>query len=195
MGSKVRNTSPTTDRCPATAKQSGEPCKLTAGFGTDHLGFGLCRFHGGTSKAAKKHAAGLQATWMVEIYGLPREVDPHTALIEELYRTAGHVAWLGQKVGSFKEDSELTAAKGGGQGGLPEVTETVWLTMYRAERVHLAKIAKSCIDVGIEERRVRLAEEQGALLARVINGILSDLGVADDERTPAVVRKHLQLVA
>lgn len=45
--------------------QTGEPCKLTAGHGTDHFGEGRCKFHGGKTpdrvkfkeknKAAEKH--------------------------------------------------------------------------------------------------------------------------------------------
>jgi len=38
------------NKCGATAKSTGEPCKLPAGFGTDHLGEGKCKYHGGASK-------------------------------------------------------------------------------------------------------------------------------------------------
>jgi 2-phospho-L-lactate guanylyltransferase (CobY/MobA/RfbA family) len=71
---------------------------------------------------------------------------------------------------------------------------SVWLELYERERKHLAAVAKTCVDVGVEERRVQLAEQHGALLARVIDGIAADLGVKDDPRFPAVVRRHLTLV-
>lgn len=32
-------------------KRNGDPCTKPAGFGTDHVGFGRCKFHGGGSKA------------------------------------------------------------------------------------------------------------------------------------------------
>ncbi|MFP4017191.1 MAG: HGGxSTG domain-containing protein [Halanaerobiales bacterium] len=37
-------------KCGAKAKSTGEPCKLPAGYGTDHLGEGRCKYHGGKSK-------------------------------------------------------------------------------------------------------------------------------------------------
>ena len=40
--------------CGATAKSTGEPCKLPAGFGTDHVGVGRCKYHGGLSTGAPK---------------------------------------------------------------------------------------------------------------------------------------------
>ena len=40
--------------CGATAKSTGEPCKLPAGFGTDHVGEGRCKYHGGLSKGPGK---------------------------------------------------------------------------------------------------------------------------------------------
>lgn len=42
------------EMCPATSKSTREPCRLPAGFGTDHLGSGACKFHGGSSKGAPK---------------------------------------------------------------------------------------------------------------------------------------------
>lgn len=53
------------DLCGAT-NRNGEPCQLKAGWGTDHLGVGRCKFHGGAStgpkdatgnKNARKHGA------------------------------------------------------------------------------------------------------------------------------------------
>lgn len=40
------------DKCGATGKQSGAPCGRPAGWGTDHVGTGRCKLHGGVSKGA-----------------------------------------------------------------------------------------------------------------------------------------------
>ncbi len=40
--------------CGAKAKSTGEPCQLRAGFGTDHVGVGRCKFHGGANSGAPK---------------------------------------------------------------------------------------------------------------------------------------------
>jgi hypothetical protein len=72
-----------------------------------------------------------------------------------------------------------------------ESKQSIWISMYQVERKHLADISTACLKAGIEERRVQLAEQQGQLIADVIRGVLSDLGLSDDKRVPAVVRKHL----
>lgn len=40
-------------KCGAKTRQ-GHPCKLPAGFGTDHVGSGKCKYHGGASTGAPK---------------------------------------------------------------------------------------------------------------------------------------------
>jgi phage terminase small subunit len=42
------------EKCGARTRQ-GHPCKLPAGYGTEHLGSGKCKYHGGASKGAPKH--------------------------------------------------------------------------------------------------------------------------------------------
>ena len=39
--------------CGAKAKSTGEKCKLVAGYGTNHLGEGRCKYHGGKSTGPK----------------------------------------------------------------------------------------------------------------------------------------------
>jgi hypothetical protein len=143
----------------------------------------------------------LAASKEVERYGLPVEVDPHTALIEELERTAGHVAWLRLKVDEIAEDTTDALVGPVGQSGPsesgghhhPSYEPNVWLKLYNEERKHLVKVAGSCISAGIAERRVKLAEEHGAMLAEIIKGILKELGVADDPKAGPVVRKYLTI--
>lgn len=155
--------------------------------------------HGGSTQLAVRGAQIAQAAKEVERYGLPVTTDPHTALMEELERTAGHVAWLRMKVDKEAEQDENALVGPVGQSGPsesgghhhPAYEPNVWLKLYQAERKHLVDVSKACIVAGIAERRVRLAEEHGALLAEVIKGILSELGVADDPKAGTVVRKYL----
>ena len=183
------------DDGPCGAKtRAGTPCKARRGWGTGHPGYGRCKLHGGLSPSGRKAAGVQQARAAVAAYGLPREVDPHTALLEELHRTAGHVAWLGGRVAAL-DDGDMAGPVGGGQGGWPSIEPHIWIRLYQEERRHLAHVAKTCVVVGIEERRVHLAEAQGELIAGVLRGVLADLGVGDDPAVPAVVRRHLMLVA
>jgi hypothetical protein len=58
-----------------------------------------CRNHRGSAPqvgaAAEQRLLERQALVAAEAFGLPREVDPHTALLEEPYRAAGALQWLG----------------------------------------------------------------------------------------------------
>lgn len=183
--------------CGAKLRQGREGwCGNFAGQGTEHPGYGYCRKHGGTSPALTRAAATEQAKEAVDNYGLPRDIDPHSALLEELARTAGHVAFL-QRVTGELEQGAMVGPVGGGQGGFPSWEPSVWIRLYQAERKHLTQVAKTCVDVGIEERRIKLAEEQGELIARVINGVLGDLSLTKKqlEEAPQVVGRHLRLAA
>lgn len=50
-GKKTPKQSHEVAKCGAHAKQSGRPCRQPAGFGTNHLGTGRCKFHGGCAGA------------------------------------------------------------------------------------------------------------------------------------------------
>ena len=65
----------------------------------------------------------------------------------------------------------------------------VLLELYECERRHLVAVTTAALSAGIEERRVQMAEQQGALVAgvisRALSGILSrliELGLAEELR-------------
>lgn len=184
----------------AALKRDGKPCRKREGWGTPHPGYGLCRVHGGNSPNGIANARSAEAAKLVEQYGLPREIDPHDALLEELARTAGHVDWLRVQIGTFAE-SELVGPvgqSGTGKDGTthhPEGKPNPWLALYQDEREHLVRVASACAKAGIEERRVRLAEAQGKVIVNVLRGVLGELGIAaDDPRVGPAVRKQLAAV-
>lgn len=178
-------------KCGAKTRSGGE-CKRPAGTGTDHVGIGRCKHHGGSTPNHVKAANKTKAEIAVATYGLAREIDPHAALIEELHRTAGHVAWLADLIGQFNTDKELIQTAYSEHGSVD--SPAVWVEMYDRERKHFASVAKTCISVGIEERRVKLAEQQGELMAQVIRGLLSDLNIPLTEEVQQVVRRNLTLI-
>jgi len=142
----------------------------------------------------------------VKTYGLSIDVSPTDALLEEVRWTAGHVAWLRARVQEVEQDALIwgrTKREDHGATEFPGINETeqaapsVWLDLYQRERKHLLDVCKAAIGAGIEERRVRLAESQGALLASVIRAILDDLALTPEQaaRVPDVVPRRLRAVA
>lgn len=185
---------------------SGGKCTRPAGWGTGHAGTGRCKLHGGSTPTHEKAGQKALAAEAVKTFGLPREVDPRDALLEEVYRTAGAVDWLHQQVQALTPDDVIwgrTEEVARDSGEFPGTDTTysaaahAWVRLWQEERKHLLAVVKAAIAAGIEERKVRLAEQQGALLSDVIKRILGDLGltVEQQKRAPEVVVKHLRAVA
>jgi hypothetical protein len=190
-----RTTEPSTT-CDARTR-SGGLCKLSAGSGTDHLGAGQCRFHGGSTPNGRKHAAKLQAAELALEYDL----EPHDALLWSVRLAAGEVKFFTGEVAALEEDALVVEHERQRVGDLA-FTETssraelsIWIRARQDALERLAKYAKMAIDAGVAERHVRVAERYGELLAELVGGILRDLDLtgAQQERAPAIVRKHLQL--
>lgn len=166
----------------------------------------VCRTHGGSAgqvrSAAERRLLEREALVAAEAFGLPREVDPHSALLEELHRCAGAVQWLGAIVADLDKDEVVWGktrhATGGPDAGVThEAKPNAFVSLWQSERDRLAKVAKTCVDVGIEERRVRLAESAGQQLAAVIRSVLDQLLLTDEQRTLAlqVVPNELRRLA
>lgn len=145
-------------------------------------------------------------------YGGPIETTATEALLDEVQRTAGHVAWLRERVQEIESNAAVagtdsghplvwgvTRLKSGGEdrGTTEEAVPNVWLRLYQQERAHLVKVCSEAIRAGIEERRVQLAERQGALIAQAIRAILGDLDqtVEQQRRVPEVVPRHLRALS
>ena len=192
-------------KCGGTNRQ-GRPCGNAAGYKTDHPGFGNCTFHGGSSANGRKHAQEQQARQAVETYGLPRDISPTDALLEEVRYSAGHVAWLRAKVSELEaadlvwgvtEEVDRGATEFAGIDTTRSAAVNMWLDLYFRERKHLLDLTKTAISVGIEERRVRLAEAQGSLMNDVIRRILARLSLSPDQSAllPVVVPEELRRAA
>ena len=158
---------------------------------------GRCKLHGGATPTHVRAAQRREAERAVELFGLPRDVEPHEALLEEVHRAAGHVGWLGEAVRQLEEPGRPRDHE---DGQLPDGTRTVearaainlWVKLYQEERDRLVRVSKAAIKAGAAERQVELAEQHAAQLAQVIAAILSDLGHdPGDDRVREVVRLRL----
>jgi hypothetical protein len=169
-----------------------------------------CGSHGGRAPqnvaAAERRLAHEAAEKAVATLGLRRDVGPEEALLEELQWTAGHVAWLRQRVQDLDPEAlvwGVTEEKDVGSGERPglDVTQSaqpsIWWELYRQERKHLLAVIHEANTARIDERRIRLAEQQGSLVAEVIrrsfDGVLAallGLGLAAGlvEAWPGLVR-------
>ncbi len=187
-------------KCTAHNRRGG-PCGLPKVDGLP-----VCRQHGGSAPhaiaAAERRVKEREAMAGARLFGLPVDVDPAEALLEELHRTAGEVAWLGSIVAELEKDDAIwgmTREKVGGddRGTTHEAGLNIWIQTWHAQRRHLTNVARECLKAGIEERRVQLAETQGAMLAGVVRAILNrlDLTTEQQQLVAVVVPQELRRIA
>ena len=119
------------------------------------------------------------------------------------------MAWLRERVQEIEAGADpgsenalvwgVTKKKTGGEdyGTTEEAVPNIWLRLYQQERAHLVKVCSEAIRAGIEERRIRLAEQQGQLVAQAIRAILAALNLTAEQeaRVPEVVPRHLRALA
>lgn len=193
-----------TNEWPLRRDRRGHQCQLAAGWQTDHPGTGRCRYHGGLTKQSNTKALRErlieQAKVDEMIYGSPVEqIDPGEAIMQELARTAGHVQWLFEQL--QVEEAELVESGESRSKVLKQYTKlgqtpSVYIDLYFRERQHLMQVAKTASSMGIAERSIRLAEEQGRLLANVIQGFITDMELTPEQmvRAPEIMRRHLAAI-
>lgn len=201
---------PVTERALCGAKtRAGTPCQLRAGHGTDHVGVGRCRRHGGSSPQAQVSGAVELARREMVAMGRPLDIQPHEALLECVRIAAGEVQYASEQIALLEPEAivgpVVTTRPRKLQKGAESKTERVheegppalhvWIEVRHRAMDRLANYSRIALNAGVEERRVRLAEHQGQLLAQVIRGILTELGVADRPEVPSVVRRHLTVVS
>jgi hypothetical protein len=163
---------------PERAERRGFPCRNRPMAGQE-----VCHAHGGRSpqarRAASERAGRVKAREAVAAFGLSRDVSPTEALLEEVRWSAGHVEWLRNRIADFDESPRALTLDPEGKA---------ILDVYGQERDRLVRIAKTTLDAGVEERRVQLAESQGALVAGAIRRILVRLNLtAEQEALVGVV--------
>lgn len=177
------------DKCKA-HNVAGKPCGMSP-----RIGLKVCRLHGGSTPAAialserRKRERAAQAA--LESFGVPVTVNPHEALLQELHRTAGAVAWLGAIVADLDknditwgqiEESSIGTGQWPGTDSRYGADVNVWVKLWQAERTQLVRVSKECISAGIEERRVALAEAAGEQIAGALRAILDALGLTPEQR-------------
>lgn len=153
----------------------GKPGKCTqkAGWGTPHVGEGRCKLHGGSTKTHVKAALVKTAKAEAAKYGTPIEMGPAESLLAELARTHGWIAFFESQVGELRA-SDLVWGKsrhkigGEDRGSTHEAKPSIWFQLLQEQRKHLVAVIDSCTRSGVAEHMMRLAEDQGRMVAGVI---------------------------
>jgi hypothetical protein len=202
----------TTERKCNGTNRRGEPCGRTPAPG--HL---VCINHGARSPqamaAANRRLQRAAAEVAVATYGLSIEIGPEAALLAEVQRTAGHVAWLSEKVRDLDEselvwgvaEQTVTTGGGGGEDGDDEgggstqtkykAAKSVWLQLYQDERAHLARVSRDAITAGATERLVSTFERIGAQMVSAFDRTIASSGLSPEQQEQMLAAFVVELEA
>lgn len=167
-------------------KSDGHECRRPAGWGTTHIGIGRCKTHAGNSAPHRKNAIKQDA---VQFMGAPKDINPLDAIIWCIRITAGEVEWLSAEIAKVPMEDWIEVAYIGKQMNV--------LQRARADaQDRLVRYSRDAIQLGLAERAVRLAENFGAMLARLLENIAQELHLsrAQKEQWPRIVRRQLILL-
>ena len=191
--------------CGGKKRKTGDPCGAPPIKGGTR-----CTRHGGKSpqaaRAAERRLAEQELQQVVKTLGIRDSypnIDPGAALLEEIRTTHAHVQWLRGQVAELSPD-ELTWGRTqheegyGAEGPIDKTTmkaePSVWYTLYCRERDHLVKVSAAALKAGIEERKIRMAEQQGELVASALKQIFGALNLTPEQSglLPVIVPQALR---
>lgn len=190
-------------QCAANSRNTGNRCRSLAIPGGT-----VCRLHGGSLpvvKAKAKERLILQeiANKIVDMPNTSRligdlmQVDPGVALLRLVWESASNVEYWKGVVRAIQQqvDQGLMPAKAAEEGQ----TAINAMERYDNERERLAKVAKMCLDAGIAERQVRLAERQGQVIVQLLVAVLEnpELQLTPEQRVKGreIAGNELRLLA
>jgi hypothetical protein len=160
-------------------KKNGQPCKLPAGYKTDHPGYGSCALHWGCTVANRKSAAiqEVRERMLVKLGDQHPTITPEDALLQEVRRAAASVAWFDEQVNGITPEALDDDETGYKRAAL--------ITVWRQERRHMADVAALALRAGIEERMVRATEAQAEGVVRALMSVVRELGLTDEQQLDA----------
>jgi hypothetical protein len=167
-------------------RRDGKECKQVAGWGTNHIGIGPCKFHAGNLSSVRKNAIVVEAQ---QFMGAPKDINPLDAIMWCIRISAGEVEWLSTEIAKVPMEEWIEHAYIGKQLNV--------LQRARADaQDRLVRYSRDAIQLGLAERAVRLAENFGMMIARLLENIAVELKLsrAQKELWPGIVRRQLILL-
>ena len=168
-------------RCAAKSKSSGKRCKNRAIEGAT-----VCRLHGANKKVRAKAAVRAE----LHHWGLDDElVDPGETLLrllsQSVRRAERYAAELEAMVAESPSLKEALVGDAWGEHGKTGEYIRGLAQLEAQERDRAANFATKAIAAGIAERQVRIAEQQGALIAGASKAILGRLNLSPEQQAVA----------
>jgi len=163
-------------------------------------GLTTCRMHPGRN-AEVKHLLAVQRR-KNPLAGEPMDIGPAEALLWRVRVLAGEVQRLDDLIASLERDElvwGITSEESTDTDAGPYVKVTrqsrvnTWVLLRQQRESALHAACEAALRANIEERLVRLAEQQGAVIHRLLLAVLGDFGVDPaDPRIPEILPRRLR---
>lgn len=171
--------------------EDGGTCTRPAGWGTEHVGAGRCKLHGGKTQSHTVAGQRELAERAVKTFGLPIADKPASlALLDEFAWILGHVAWLRDRVqetdpealvwGKQTEDHK-TASEFPGIDTKYLAAPSVWLELYHRYHRLLLDYGKTIESLNLDKRKLDMAQEMGAQFGQRIQVFIASLNLSADQ--------------
>ena len=147
-------------------RTDGSTCRRPAGWGTDHVGLGQCKLHGGATPNGRRSALVQDVKLRMISRAVPIEdASPHVVLMQELQWTTGHINVLLEEIQEAWQSGEIT-----------DLTRLA-LDRFDAERDRRGRIAENCARVGLDEAITRIQEAHAVLLFKAVVNAAREIGI------------------
>ena len=156
--------------CGRHARSTGEPCQNRAGKGTDHLGTGACKFHGGNAKTTHGRFSKVKRQKLAELIDqYMHDPDPLDVLPE--------VATLRALIADKLESEDA-----------PKAAEIAYLLEALSKAVKRVRDADSTNHIPRGDF-LRVTQEMG----RVVDEVMHDVGVPLEEKAARIRELWLEI--
>lgn len=151
-----------------------------------------------TAAGRKRKIEEIRATARFGNFPIPADMSPVDILVDELKRSAGFCFWIESKMAEWDDDLvELQTENIDDKGSMQIATnnKALWMDIWQRERKHLATVAKMCVDAGVDQRRIELAERQAEMMFTLINEAFDMLSLSPEQKAavpkimPALIRR------
>ncbi|UTN93071.1 hypothetical protein SEA_MARKY_68 [Streptomyces phage Marky] len=140
----------------------------------------------------------IRATARFGNFPIPDDMSPVDVLVDELKRSAGFCFWIESKMAEWEDELVMLQTENIDDKGSMQIAtnnKALWMDIWQRERQHLAKVAKMCLDAGVDQRRVELAEKQASVMFMLINEAFDMLSLSPEQKAavpkimPALIRQ------
>jgi len=177
-------------RCGSRKRQGDGTCTQVAGWGTDHVGEGPCKLHGGSTRNVSKGAnEAILEREVADLVGEPVE-NPLAAMAEISGRARAWMLRLERKVEALGDKIRY-------EGGTGTEQLRSEIALYERAMDRCATILANHARLNIDERLAKITQRQADAIERAVEAVILHLDVTPEqaESARAVAARHLAVVS